>query len=71
MKFVLVGFLWTLVGFLPATAQVVWSAAGTGAAVNGLAVSPDGSTAVTAGEDGAVRLWRLADGALAKVMGVH
>ena len=36
--------------------------------VNSVAVAPDGATAASGSDDGAVRLWRVADGALLETL---
>ncbi len=42
------------------TGETVWEAAGHGAAINAVALSPDGEWAASGAQDGGVRLWRIA-----------
>lgn len=48
----------------PKSGQAVQTRAGHAAAINSLAVSPDGALVATSGADGTVQLWAVADGRL-------
>lgn len=51
--------------------KTAWTVTAHTGAVNAIAFSPDGRLIATGGEDGLVRLWRTADGAMVATMSPH